>query len=54
MRLKHNVRRGRTELWDSEETVFRFCGGLAVQSLGHANPEIAEVIGEQASKLTRF
>jgi len=43
-----------TELWDSEgKRYLDFVGGLAVQSLGHANPEIAEVIGEQAGKLTQ-
>ena len=30
-----------------------FVGGLAVQSLGHANPEVAEAISEQAMKLTQ-
>ena len=48
------VRGEGTELWDSEgKRYLDFVGGLAVQSLGHANPEIAEVIGEQASKLTQ-
>ncbi len=43
-----------TELWDSDgKRYLDFVGGLAVQSLGHANPEIAEVIGEQAGKLTQ-
>ena len=40
-----------TELWDqSDNRYLDFVGGLAVQSLGHANPEIAEVLANQASK----
>ena len=43
-----------TELWDqSDNRYLDFVGGLAVQSLGHANPEIAEVLANQASKLTQ-
>ena len=48
------VRGQGTELWDSQgERYLDFVGGLAVQSLGHANPEIAEAISEQAMKLTQ-
>tara|TARA_B100001778_G_scaffold325268_1_gene320556 strand:- start:1362 stop:2582 length:1221 start_codon:yes stop_codon:yes gene_type:complete len=48
------IRGDGTELWDSKgKRYLDFVGGLAVQSLGHANPEIAEVIGEQAGKLTQ-
>ena len=48
------VRGKGTELWDnSGERYLDFVGGLAVQSLGHANEEIAEVLASQASKLTQ-
>ena len=48
------VRGQGTELWDSQgERYLDFVGGLAVQSLGHANPEVAEAISEQAMKLTQ-
>ena len=43
-----------TELCDqSDNRYLDFVVGLAVQSLGHANPEIAEVLANQASKLTQ-
>tara|TARA_A100001037_G_scaffold305878_1_gene347824 strand:- start:244 stop:1482 length:1239 start_codon:yes stop_codon:yes gene_type:complete len=48
------VRGQGTELWDSQGARYLdFVGGLAVQSLGHANPEVAEAISEQAMKLTQ-
>ena len=48
------VRGQGTELWDSQgERYLDFVGGLAVQALGHANPEVAEAISEQAMKLTQ-
>ena len=48
------VRGQGTELWDSQgKRYLDFVGGLAVQSLGHANPEVAEAISEQAMKLTQ-
>ena len=41
-----------TELWDSEgKRYLDFLGGLAVISLGHANPAVAEAIGTQAKEL---
>ena len=47
------VRGQGTELWDSQgKRYLDFVGGLAVQSLGHANPEVAEAISEQGMKLT--
>jgi len=47
--------RGRgTELWDRDDNRYLdFVGGLAVQSLGHAHPEVAATIAEQASKLVQ-
>ena len=49
------VRGQGTELWDAQgKRYLDFVGGLAVQSLGHANPEIAEAISEQAMKLTQY
>ena len=49
-----SVRGQGTELWDSQGARYLdFVGGLAVQSLGHANPEVAEAISEQAMKLTQ-
>ena len=48
------VRGDGTELWDSHgKRYLDFVGGLAVQALGHANPEVAEAISVQASKLTQ-
>ena len=48
------VRGHGTELWDSQgKRYLDFVGGLAVQSLGHANPEVAEAISEQAMTLTQ-
>jgi len=48
------VRGKGTELWDNNgERYLDFVGGLAVQALGHANEEIAEVLSSQASKLTQ-
>lgn len=45
--------RGRgTELWDSNgKRYLDFLCGLAVTSLGHANPAVAQAIAEQASSL---
>jgi acetylornithine/N-succinyldiaminopimelate aminotransferase len=45
--------RGRgTELWDSEgKRYLDFLGGLAVISLGHSNPVVAEAVSTQASTL---
>jgi predicted acetylornithine/succinylornithine family transaminase len=45
--------RGRgTELWDDEgKRYLDFLGGLAVTSLGHAHPAVAEAIAEQARTL---
>jgi predicted acetylornithine/succinylornithine family transaminase len=41
-----------TELWDSEgRRYLDFLAGIAVVSLGHANPVVAEAIGEQANRL---
>lgn len=41
-----------TELWDVDgKRYLDFLGGLAVVSLGHANPVIAAAVSEQASKL---
>jgi acetylornithine/N-succinyldiaminopimelate aminotransferase len=41
-----------TELWDSEgKRYLDFLGGLAVISLGHSNPAVAEAIGTQAKEL---
>ena len=47
--------RGRgTELWDREgRRYLDFVGGLAVQALGHAHPEVAEAIAEQAATLVQ-
>ena len=48
------VRGEGTELWDAQgKRYLDFVGGLAVQSLGHANPEVAEAIALQAKKLTQ-
>lgn len=39
-------------LWDNEgKKYLDFAGGVAVCPLGHANPEVAAAIGEQAQKL---
>jgi len=48
-----SMERGRgTELWDTNGTRYLdFLSGIAVTSLGHANPVIAEAIGRQASTL---
>jgi acetylornithine/N-succinyldiaminopimelate aminotransferase len=45
--------RGRgTELWDRDgRRYLDFVGGLAVVALGHAHPEVAEAIAEQAATL---
>lgn len=45
--------RGRgTELWDSTgKRYLDFLTGLAVVSLGHANPIVAEAVGDQAERL---
>jgi acetylornithine/N-succinyldiaminopimelate aminotransferase len=45
--------RGRgTELWDSDgKRYLDFLAGIAVTSLGHANPVVAEAIADQASRL---
>ncbi len=46
------VRGEGTRLWDSEgKEYLDFLGGLAVTSLGHAHPEIADAIADQARKL---
>jgi len=46
------VRGEGTRLWDSEGNEYLdFLSGLAVTSLGHAHPEIAAAIAEQASTL---
>ncbi len=43
-----------TELWDVEgKRYLDFVAGLAVQSLGHAHPEVATAIAEQAAKLVQ-
>ncbi len=45
--------RGRgTELWDSEgKRYLDFLAGIAVVSLGHSNPAVAEAVGDQLDKL---
>ncbi|MET0738106.1 MAG: aminotransferase class III-fold pyridoxal phosphate-dependent enzyme, partial [Acidimicrobiales bacterium] len=42
--------RGRgSELWDTEgKRYLDFLSGLAVTSLGHAHPEVADAVAEQA------
>jgi acetylornithine/N-succinyldiaminopimelate aminotransferase len=46
------VRGSGTEIWDSDDVRYLdFLGGLAVVSLGHAHPEVAEAIATQASTL---
>src|SRR6478752_6436561 len=46
------VRGEGTKLWDSAgKEYLDFLSGLAVTSLGHAHPEVAEAIATQASKL---
>lgn len=46
------VRGEGTRLWDRDDKVYLdFLTGLAVVSLGHANPEIADAIAEQARTL---
>jgi len=46
------VRGAGTTLWDSEGNEYLdFLTGLAVTSLGHAHPEIADAIGQQAQTL---
>ncbi len=46
------VRGEGSRLWDSEgKEYLDFLGGLAVTSLGHAHPEVAAAIAEQASTL---
>ncbi|MEM7288260.1 MAG: acetylornithine/succinylornithine family transaminase [Actinomycetota bacterium] len=48
------VRGQGTELWDRDgKRYLDFVGGLAVQALGHAHPEVAEAIAEQAAKLVQ-
>jgi len=48
-----SIERGRgTEVWDTEgKRYLDFLSGIAVTSLGHANPVIAEAISKQASTL---
>ena len=45
--------RGRgTELWDSDDKRYLdFLAGIAVVSLGHANPAVAEAVADQAERL---
>src|SRR5919197_4293364 len=46
------VRGEGSRLWDSEGREYLdFLGGLAVTSLGHAHPEVAEALSEQARTL---
>ena len=46
------VRGAGTMLWDDEGNRYLdFLAGLAVVSVGHANPEVAEAIAEQANQL---
>jgi len=46
------VRGSGSELWDSAgRRYLDFLGGLAVTSLGHAHPEVAEALARQASTL---
>jgi acetylornithine/N-succinyldiaminopimelate aminotransferase len=46
------VRGAGTHLWDSEgKQYLDFLGGLAVTSLGHAHPEVADAIADQARTL---
>ena len=46
------VRGSGTRLWDAEDKVYLdFLGGLAVTSLGHAHPAVADAIAEQARTL---
>jgi predicted acetylornithine/succinylornithine family transaminase len=46
------VRGSGSELWDSAgRRYLDFLGGLAVTSLGHAHPEVAEALAQQASTL---
>ena len=48
------VRGEGTELWDRDgKRYLDFVGGLAVQALGHAHPEVADAIAEQAGKLVQ-
>ncbi len=43
-----------TEVWDREgKRYLDFVGGLAVQALGHAHPEVAEAVAGQAAKLVQ-
>lgn len=48
-----NMERGSgTELWDTDgKRYLDFLSGIAVTSLGHANPVVADAIGRQASTL---
>lgn len=45
--------RGRgTELWDSDgKRYLDFLAGIAVVSLGHSNPAVSEVVGDQLDRL---
>ena len=46
------VRGEGVKLWDSEGNEYLdFLGGLAVTSLGHAHPEVADAIADQARTL---
>ncbi|MGZ6966581.1 MAG: aminotransferase class III-fold pyridoxal phosphate-dependent enzyme, partial [Acidimicrobiia bacterium] len=46
------VRGEGTRLWDSEGNEYLdFLGGLAVTSLGHAHPDVAAAIADQANTL---
>jgi predicted acetylornithine/succinylornithine family transaminase len=47
------IERGRgTELWDTDgKRYLDFLAGIAVVSLGHANPAIAEAVGDQLDRL---
>jgi acetylornithine/N-succinyldiaminopimelate aminotransferase len=48
------VRGQGTELWDRNGTRYLdFVGGLAVQALGHAHPEVADAIADQARTLVQ-
>lgn len=46
------VRAERSTLWDQQgKSYIDFAGGIAVNALGHANPELRKALDEQAGKL---
>ncbi len=49
------VRGEGSRLWDQQgKEYIDFAGGIAVNALGHAHPELREALNEQASKVLAY